>query len=130
MIHNDPVDPMPTYEASTLVQSLPAAAIDTIVGLAGPDAQCPHIGGAIAREQGGASAVSHRDAAYSLLTIGIAAPPVVDVTRGHTAAALDALAPCRSTAPWYAARCPRCGTPFRRRAGARARTPDSIRGPG
>ena len=98
MIHNDPVDPMPTYEAATLLQSLPAAAVDTIVELAGPDADCPqvivelrHLGGAIGREQGGRSAVSHRDAAYSFLTIGIAVPPVGDATRAHAAAALDAL---------------------------------------
>ncbi|WP_375477438.1 FAD-binding oxidoreductase [uncultured Jatrophihabitans sp.] len=99
MIHSDPVDPMPSYDAGTLLHSLPAEAIDTIVALAGPGAECPqvivelrHLGGAIAREQGGASAFSHRDAAYSFLTIGIAAPPVANATREHAAAALDALA--------------------------------------
>ena len=100
MIHNDPVDPMPIHEASTLLHSLPSEAIDTIVGLAGPNADCPqlivelrHLGGAISRAQGGASAFSHRDAAYSFLTIGIAAPPVIALTQAHAAAALDDLSP-------------------------------------
>lgn len=99
-IHNDPVDPMPTYETSTLLQALPAEAVDTIVALAGPDAACPqiivelrHLGGAVARAQGGPSAFSHRDAAYSFLTIGIAAPPVVEATRAHAEAAGTALGP-------------------------------------
>ncbi|UQX86885.1 FAD-binding oxidoreductase [Jatrophihabitans telluris] len=100
MIHSDPVDPMPTYEAGTLLNSLTGEAVDTIVNLAGPDADCPqiivelrHLGGAISREQGGPSAVSHREAAYSFLTIGIAAPPVLDATRDHAAEALRALTP-------------------------------------
>lgn len=100
MIHNDPVDPMPTTEASTLLHELTARTVDAIVDLAGPQADCPqiivelrHLGGAISRPQGGASAFDPRDAAYSLLTIGIGVPPVVEATRAHSAALLDAVAP-------------------------------------
>ncbi|MGN6609121.1 MAG: FAD-binding oxidoreductase, partial [Jatrophihabitans sp.] len=100
MIHNDPVDPMPTSEASTLLRELPAEAVEALLAVAGPAAGCPqvivelrHLGGAIARPQGGPSAFSHRDAAYSLLTIGIAAPPVAAATRAHAAATMAALAP-------------------------------------
>ncbi|WP_375492098.1 FAD-binding oxidoreductase [uncultured Jatrophihabitans sp.] len=99
-IHNDPVDPMPTAEAATLLQTLPVDAVDALMAAAGPDAPCPqvivelrHLGGAIGRQQSGASAFSFRDAAYSLLTIGIAAPPVVDATHASSAAILAALAP-------------------------------------
>jgi hypothetical protein len=100
MIHNDPIDPTPTHEASTLLSSLPAEAIDAIVTLAGPDAECPQtivelrqLGGAIARARNGDSAFSRRDAAYSFLTIGLAAPPVIDSTIAHATKMLDAVDP-------------------------------------
>ena len=95
MIHNDPVDPMPTHEGATLLRDLPAEAVDTLLALAGPQAPSPqvivelrHLGGAIARRPEHASAFSYRDAAYSLMTIGIAAPPVVAATAADAAAAL------------------------------------------
>ena len=99
-IHNDPVDPMPIHEASTLLRTLPPAAVDVILASAGPDSSCPQVivelrllGGAVAQGPEHPSAVSHRDAAYSLITIGIAAPPVAGAAADHSAALLEALAP-------------------------------------
>jgi hypothetical protein len=100
MIHNDPVDPMPVCESSTLLQHLSPETIDTLLQLTGPEAKCPqvivelrHLGGAISRSQGGASAFSHRDAAYALTTIGLDIPPVAETTRRHASALLTAIAP-------------------------------------
>ncbi|GAA4553287.1 FAD-binding oxidoreductase [Pseudonocardia xishanensis] len=94
-VHADPVDPMPVHEVSTLLAALPAEAVDAVLAAAGPAAECPQIvveirqlGGAAARP-GEASAVGHRDAAYCLSAIGIAAPP----TRPHGRALLAAVAP-------------------------------------
>lgn len=100
MIHADPVDPMPVHERSLLLRELPDTAVRTLLALTGPAADCPQVivelrllGGALAREPRESSAVCHREAAYSLLTIGIAAPPIVEATAGHAAAVMDALQP-------------------------------------
>ncbi|GAA0282618.1 FAD-binding oxidoreductase [Cryptosporangium japonicum] len=99
-IHADPVDPMPVTETAGLLRSLPADAVDTVLALAGPDAECPqvivelrHLGGAYARPSAHPSAFDHRDAAYTVQTIGLGVPPVVDAANGHGAALLHALAP-------------------------------------
>ncbi|MEX5633651.1 FAD-binding oxidoreductase [Parafrankia sp. FMc2] len=100
MIHADPVDPMPVHERSVLLRELPQDAVDTLLALAGPQADCPQVivelrllGGALARAPREPSAICHRDAAYAALTIGIAAPPVVAATTGHAAAVMAALDP-------------------------------------
>ena len=100
MIHNDPVDPMPTHEGATLLRDLPVEAVETLLALAGPQAPSPqvivelrHLGGAIARRPEHASAFSYRDAAYSLMTIGIAAPPVLAATAADSAALFAAMQP-------------------------------------
>ncbi|MEX5708135.1 FAD-binding protein [Parafrankia sp. FMc6] len=100
MINADPVDPMPVHERSVLLRELPDAAVRTLLALIGPAADCPQVfvelrllGGALAREPRESSAVCHREAAYSLLTIGIAAPPIVEATAGHAAAVMDAVQP-------------------------------------
>ncbi|KPM52761.1 FAD-linked oxidase [Frankia sp. R43] len=100
MIHSDPVDPMPTHERGVLLRELPEQAVQTLLAVAGPQAECPQVivelrllGGAFARPPREPSAVCHRDAAYSLLTIGIAAPPIIEATAGHAAAVIAAVAP-------------------------------------
>lgn len=99
-VHADPVDPTPTHEDSALLRTLPAEAVDALLALAGPGAASPQavvelrlLGGAMAREGAHRSAFCHRDAAYSLLAVGVLAPPVADAVPGHAAALVDALAP-------------------------------------
>lgn len=100
MIHSDPVDPMPVHEQSVLLRELPDTAVRTLLARTGPQADCPQVivelrllGGALAREPRQPSAVCHRDAAYSLLTIGIAAPPVVEATARHAGELMAAMEP-------------------------------------
>jgi len=99
-IHADPVDPMPAYESSGLLRSLPAEAVDQVVALAGPAEECPqiivelrHLGGAFARPSEHPSAFDHRHAAYTVQTIGLGVPPVVEAVAGHGEALLNALHP-------------------------------------
>jgi FAD/FMN-containing dehydrogenase len=98
-IHADPVDPMPTMESAHLLGSLPREAADALLAVAGPNAECPQVsvelrllGGAVARPVG-PSAVCHRDAAFSLLLIGVDVPPLHDVTAAHAAEVAIAVAP-------------------------------------
>ena len=99
-IHADPVDPMPAHEHNLLLRELTAETVDALLAVAGPDAPSPQVivelrrmGGALAADPSVASAVDHRDAAISLLTIGIAVPPVLEATLAHAAATSAALAP-------------------------------------
>lgn len=99
-IHSDPVDPMPATESSALLHALPTEAVEALLAVAGPSSECPQVivevrqfGGALARGGEHPDAVSYRDAAFSLILIGIGVPPVVEPTRANAAAILGALAP-------------------------------------
>jgi hypothetical protein len=99
-IHADPVDPMPSSEHSGLLASLPPAAIEAILRLAGPGSGSPQLvveirqlGGAIAVAGGAPSAFTSRDAAFSLFIVGLAVPPLLDAVKGHAAAMTAALEP-------------------------------------
>ncbi len=102
-VHADPVDPMPVYETAHLLRELPEAALDALLELAGPAADCPQVivelrllGGAIAQRPRRPSAVSHRSAAVSLLTIGIGVAPAVEPTMAHAAQVARAMQPWSS----------------------------------
>jgi FAD/FMN-containing dehydrogenase len=82
-VHADPVDPMPVHDRALLLRELPPAAVDALLAVAGPMAPCPQtivelrlLGGAIARGPEVGSAVGNRDAAFTLMTIGVAVPPI------------------------------------------------------
>lgn len=99
-IHADPVDPMPTHETVQLLDGLPTAAVDALLAVAGPASDSPQVivelrllGGAIARPAASPDALSHRGAAFSLLTVGIAAPPVAALTAADATAITSAMAP-------------------------------------
>jgi xanthosine utilization system XapX-like protein len=99
-IHADPVDPMPVLERSMLLRELPVEAVDALLRVAGPEADSAQVvlelrllGGALAEPPRHRRAVCSRDAAYSLISIGIAAPPVLAVTAAQGAQVLEALAP-------------------------------------
>lgn len=98
-IHADPTDPMPTMERSTLVRKLPDEAIDALLAVAGPEAGLPimlaeirALGGALA-ETAVPNAVGGREAAYSLFTVGVLAPPIADAVPGALESVIDAMSP-------------------------------------
>ncbi|CAN3127894.1 FAD-binding oxidoreductase [Mycobacterium sp. smrl_JER01] len=99
-VHADPVDPMPITEDQALLRELPAEAVEALLAVAGPDSGSPqvivelrHLGGALAREAAHRSAFCHRDAAFSLATIGVRAPEIADMVIGHARAVTEAVAP-------------------------------------
>jgi FAD/FMN-containing dehydrogenase len=69
-IYNDPVDPMPAYDSNIALRTLDGGAVDTILSVAGPQADSPlaieirQLGGAYARPPAIPSAVGGRDAAH------------------------------------------------------------------
>jgi len=100
MVHADPRDPMPSTESAVLLETLPSAAVDALISVVGPDTDCPqvlvevrHLGGAVARRPDHGDAMSHRDAAFTLLAVGIGVPPAVGPTQAHAAQIKTAMAP-------------------------------------
>lgn len=96
-VHTDPLDPTPAHEAGHVLVDFPAEAASALLALTGPGVASPQIlvevrqlGGAYARPGEHPSAFASRDAAYSLLVVGIAGIPGVE---DHAAAILDAMAP-------------------------------------
>ncbi|GAA0468434.1 FAD-linked oxidase [Paractinoplanes deccanensis] len=99
-VHADPTDPMPVHESTDLLSSLPAEAADALLAVAGPAAGSPqvivelrHLGGALADPPRHPSALCHRDAAYSLITVGVLAPPIAAAVPAHGEQVRAALAP-------------------------------------
>lgn len=101
-IHSDPVDPLPAHEGHALLAGFPAQAAERLVAAAGPGSGSPQIvvevrqlGGAV--ETDGAtvtpSAFCRREAAFSLFSVGIAAPPVGEAVAAHGVALREAMAP-------------------------------------
>ncbi len=92
-VHADPVDPMPTHESTALTNELSHEAVDALLAAAGPPGsgsppqtvvELRLLGGALAREPEHRSAFCHRDAAFSLFTVGVLAPPpMVDAVVPH-----------------------------------------------
>ncbi|WP_127506074.1 FAD-binding oxidoreductase [Actinoplanes solisilvae] len=100
MVHADPVDPIPAVEATDLLREFPSEAVDALLAVAGPDARSPQVivevrqlGGALARPPEHPSALSHRDAAYSLIAIGVPVPPFAELIGPHAQALLEAIGP-------------------------------------
>jgi hypothetical protein len=99
-VHSDPVDPMPVHEETDVLRSLPAEAVDALIGVAGPGSGSPQVmvelrqlGGALARPPAHPDVLCQRDGAYNLAVIGAMAPSVADVVPAHGAAVRAALAP-------------------------------------
>ena len=99
-VHADPPDPMPVYENQSLLDALPADAVDALLATAGPAVESlqtivelRHLGGAFAREPRHPSALCHRDAVYALTTIGLPVPDLAEQVRAHASAVVGSLAP-------------------------------------
>ena len=83
-VHADPVDPLPGHEEGMLLTDLTDEAAARLLAVAGPGSGSPQLmvevrqlGGAYAREADHPCAFTHRDAAFSVLAVGIALDPAV-----------------------------------------------------
>jgi hypothetical protein len=81
-IHMDPEQPVPGLGHHTVLRELPDEAIDVFVSLAGPDSGTPllltelrQMGGAMGRPDPNGGALSHLDAGWALLGIGMPMTP-------------------------------------------------------
>ena len=108
-LHMDPDQPVPFQGAGAFLSDLPAAAIDALVGLAGPDTgtllasvEVGHMGGALARPAPSGGAQPSIDANYLLTAVGaIPAPDLAGPVRVHVRAVKDALAPWHAGYDYY-----------------------------
>lgn len=98
-VHADPTDPVPATERSGLLRELPPEAVTALLAAAGPGSGSPlmgvelrQLGGAVAAAPQHPSALCHRDAVFTVLTIGLAVPGAPDAGAAGDAL-LDALAP-------------------------------------
>lgn len=96
-VHTDPLDPTPAHEAAAVLTDFPLEAVDALLALTGEGSESPQIlvevrqmGGATARAGEHDSAFGSRDAAYALLTVGIAGTPGVEA---HASSVLQAMEP-------------------------------------
>jgi hypothetical protein len=104
----DPTQPMPGQGDGAFLADFPAAAIDALVAVAGPDAETPpdsvevrHLGGALARPVPGGAQPSI-DASYLLYAAGAALTPgLAGPVRAHTQAVKDGLAPWHAGYDYY-----------------------------
>ncbi|WP_033343013.1 FAD-binding oxidoreductase [Catenuloplanes japonicus] len=99
-IHADPVDPLPTYEASAELADFPQEAADALVAVAGPGADLPvlmveirQLGGALARAPRTPSAVPHRSGGFQLFAAAVGAPGMGEEFRPALEGVVKAFSP-------------------------------------
>ena len=108
-LHMDPGQPVPFQGAGAFLSDVPTAAIDALVGLAGPDAdtllasvEVGHLGGALARPAPGGGAQPSIDANYLLTAVGaMPAPDLAAAVHAQTGAVKDALGPWHAGYNYY-----------------------------
>jgi len=108
-LNMDPDQPVPTRGDGTLVAGLPAAAIDALVAVAGPDAgialasvEVRHLGGALARPAAGGGAQPAIEASHMIFAAGFAPTPETAATAAGQAQAIkDALAAWHAGYDYY-----------------------------
>jgi FAD/FMN-containing dehydrogenase len=103
-VHLDPAQPTPAAGDGMLLDTLPAAAVDDLVRLAGPDADTPlmavelrQLGGEMRRARPGNGALAALSADYALFGGGVATGPEASAAIGRDVRALQA-----AMAPWAA----------------------------
>jgi FAD/FMN-containing dehydrogenase len=100
-IHMDPPAPVPFHGDGAMVDGLPAAAIDAILEVAGPDRQTPllmvelrQLGGAVGRSDARHGAVDTLDGDFLMFTGGmVMGPEAVPAIAEHVDSVKDALGP-------------------------------------
>jgi len=99
-IHLDPTEPMPAVMRGGLLHSLPSAAVDAVLEVAGPDVEVPLamvelrlMGGALGRPARVPNAVAGREGAFSVTVVAPASPPLATVAPRVSEGVLAALQP-------------------------------------
>ncbi|WP_256105964.1 FAD-binding oxidoreductase [Streptomyces sp. ODS05-4] len=99
-VHTDPTEPMPSWTQGAFLDELTAETVDTLLSVAGPQAELPlplvelrQLGGAFSREPAHRDAVSGRNAAFILDVIGLLPDELRQVVPGLSDKILAALAP-------------------------------------
>jgi hypothetical protein len=107
-LNMDPPQPVPSQGDGAFLAGFPAAAIDALVAVAGPDAQTPpdsvevrHLGGALARPVPGGGAQPSIDASYLLFAAAALTPGLAGPARAHVQTVKDALAPWHASYDYY-----------------------------
>ncbi|MGH2719395.1 MAG: hypothetical protein ACRDJU_12570 [Actinomycetota bacterium] len=99
-VHQDPPQPVPFREASALLPALSAEAVEALLAIAGPGADCPLLmvelrllGGALARPPAFPDAIDARNDACAVFMVGLMMPPLAEKVPGALARAQQALSP-------------------------------------
>ena len=108
-LHMDPGQPVPAQGDGAFLADFPAAAIDALIAVAGPDADTPlasieirHLGGALARPAPGGGAQAKIDAGYGMFAAGFTPTrELAAAVREHAQTAKDALAPWHASYDYY-----------------------------
>jgi hypothetical protein len=108
-LHMDPDQPVPFQGVGAFLSDFPAAAIDALAGLAGPDAdtllasvEVGHMGGALARPAPSGGAQPSIDANYLLTAVGATpTPDLAAAVRARARAVKDALGPWHAGYDYY-----------------------------
>jgi FAD/FMN-containing dehydrogenase len=108
-LHMDPDQPVPGQGDGAFLADFPAAAIDALITVAGPDADTPlasievrHLGGALARPAPDGGAQTTIDAKYGMFAGGFTSTPELAATvREHAQAVKDALAAWHASYDYY-----------------------------
>jgi FAD/FMN-containing dehydrogenase len=108
-LNMDPPQPAAGEGDGAFLADFPAAAIDALVAVAGPDAETPpdsvevrHLGGALARPVPGGGAQPSIEASYLLFAAGATPTPgLAGPVRAHVQAVKDALAPWHASYDYY-----------------------------
>jgi hypothetical protein len=108
-LNMDPPQPAPNRGDGAFLADFPAAAIDALLAVDGPDAGTPlssvevrHLGGALARPVPGGGAQPSIDAGYVLFAVGFTpTPDLVAPVSAQAQAVKDALAPWHAGYDYY-----------------------------
>ena len=108
-LNMDPAQPAPGEGDGAFLADFPAAAVDALVAVAGPDTETPptsvevrHLGGALARPVPGGGAQPSIDASYLLNAVGVTpTPDLAGPIRARVKAVRDALAPWHASYDYY-----------------------------
>jgi hypothetical protein len=108
-LNMDPPQPAPGEGNGAFLADFPAAAIDPLVAVAGPEAETPpdsievrHLGGALARPAPGGGAQPSIDASYLVFAAGATpTPDLAGAVRARVQAVKDALAPWHASYDYY-----------------------------
>jgi FAD/FMN-containing dehydrogenase len=108
-IHMDPEQPVPGLGHHTVLRELPDEAIDVFVSLAGPESGTPllltelrHMGGAMSRPDANGGALSHLDAEWAMLGIGMPMTPELgQAINGQLDRLLEELSPWRADGGYF-----------------------------